>query len=111
MGRREGRTLRATLPQGGADNQPPPEPLPAAIEVIAVVPPWGRVLYVAADGPKQIARSWRRMFTTPKERGHLRARRQPVGRLRIAAEWCRETIDRADGRMLAASNRGELSGL
>ena|SRR5690242_15525197 len=82
-----------SLPQGGADKQTTARTLPAALKAIAVEPPWGRVLYVAADRPKQIARSWRRMITTPVERGHLRARRQPVGRLRIAAEWCRETIE------------------
>jgi excisionase family DNA binding protein len=45
------------------------------------------------------------------EQGHLRARRQPGGRLRIAAEWYREMIDGgvSDGRMLAGvgDDRGE----
>jgi excisionase family DNA binding protein len=35
------------------------------------------------------------------ERGHLRARRQPGGRLRIAVEWYRDMIDGGSRRMLA----------
>jgi excisionase family DNA binding protein len=38
------------------------------------------------------------------ETGHLRARRQPGGRLRVHADWYREMVEQGDavGRMLAA---------